>query len=249
MSAFDWASLGILFFSATMGGLVRRLSGFGGALIMSPLLMWVFPIPFFIPIVVTAELLGGVWLSRQWKVHYEDKPRLYRMWVLAALLLPIGIILGERISIDLLRVTTSLIVIFFSTYLLARPHFVLRLTSARDGISGAISGLLLGSCGIGGPPVALYLNSSPLKFDRSRALLSQFVSGVCFMAIVTASLLGGGIAWLPWLLLALPAYILGMVLGWRLLEWRNLSAEAIKKLCLFLLIANAVFNLSIIMFL
>ena len=243
----DWSSFGILFFSAILGGLIRRLSGFGGALIMSPLLMWVFPIPFFIPIVVSAELLGGVWLSKQWKVHREDKPRLYRMWVLAALLLPIGIILGELISIDVLKMVTSLVVIIFSTYLLARPHFELSLTSVRDAFSGALSGLLLGSCGIGGPPVALYLNSSALKFERSRALLSQFVSGVCLMAIIAASLLGGGVAWLPWLLLALPAYVLGMVLAWRLLQWRDLSAEVIKKLCLFLLIGNAMFNLVIMM--
>jgi hypothetical protein len=94
--------------------------------------------------------------------------------------------------------------------------------------------------------VALYLNASGLQFERSRALLSQFVSGVCLLAIVAASLLGGGIAWLPWLLFALPAYFFGMYLAKALLQRRELSASFIKKFCLYLLIVNAAFNLAVL---
>jgi uncharacterized membrane protein YfcA len=243
---FSWIIASILLFSATLGGLVRRLSGFGGALIMSPLLMWFFPVPFFIPIVMSAELLGGMWLFTQWKVNKEDIPSLYRMWALAALLLPIGIFLGEVVPLTVLKITTGIVVIAFSIFLLIRVNLVIKLSALRDIIAGALSGLLMGSCGIGGPPVALYLNASDLQFERSRALLSQFVSGVCLLAIVAASLLGGGIAWLPWLLFALPAYFFGMFLAKALLQRRELSAGAIKKFCLYLLIVNAAFNLGVL---
>ena len=246
MIEFSWIIASILLFSATLGGLVRRLSGFGGALIMSPLLMWFFPVPFFIPIVMSAELLGGMWLFTQWKVNKEDIPSLYRMWALAALLLPIGIFLGEVVPLTVLKITTGIVVIAFSIFLLIRVNLVIKLSALRDIIAGALSGLLMGSCGIGGPPVALYLNASDLQFERSRALLSQFVSGVCLLAIVAASLLGGGIAWLPWLLFALPAYFFGMFLAKALLQRRELSAGAIKKFCLYLLIVNAAFNLGVL---
>ena len=239
-------AIGILFFSAILGGLIRRLSGFGGALIMSPLLMWFFPVPFFIPIVMSAELLGGLWLSTQWKVNKEDIPSLYRMWILAAVLLPWGIFLGEAVPITVLKVTTGIVVIAFSIFLLIRVNLAIKLSAFRDFLAGGLSGLLLGSCGIGGPPVALYLNASGLQFERSRALLSQFVSGVCLLAIVAASLLGGGIAWLPWLLFALPAYFFGMYLAKALLQRRELSASFIKKFCLYLLIVNAAFNLAVL---
>lgn len=239
-------AIGILFFSAILGGLIRRLSGFGGALIMSPLLMWFFPVPFFIPIVMSAELLGGLWLSTQWKVNKEDIPSLYRMWILAAVLLPLGIFLGEAVPITVLKVTTGIVVIAFSIFLLIRVNLTIKLSAFRDFLAGGLSGLLLGSCGIGGPPVALYLNASGLQFERSRALLSQFVSGVCLLAIVAASLLGGGIAWLPWLLFALPAYFFGMYLAKALLQRRELSASFIKKFCLYLLIVNAAFNLAVL---
>ena len=208
---------------------MRRLSGFGGALIMSPLLMWFFPVPFFIPIVMSAELLGGMWLFTQWKVNKEDIPSLYRMLALAALLLPVGIFLGETIPLTVLKITTGIVVIGFSAFLLIRVNLAIKLSAFRDSLAGALSGILLGSCGIGGPPVALYLNASGLQFERSRALLSQFVSGVCLLAIVAASLMGGGIAWLPWLLFALPAYVFGMFLAKILLQRRELSASFIKK--------------------
>ena len=246
MSGLDLLAIGILFFSAILGGLIRRLSGFGGALIMSPLLMWFFPVPFFIPIVMSAELLGGMWLFTQWKVNKEDIPSLYRMLALAAVLLPLGIFLGEAVPITVLKVTTGIVVIAFSIFLLIRVNLAIKLSAFRDFLAGGLSGLLLGSCGIGGPPVALYLNASGLQFERSRALLSQFVSGVCLLAIVAASLLGGGIAWLPWLLFALPAYFFGMYLAKALLQRRELSASFIKKFCLYLLIVNAAFNLAVL---
>lgn len=246
MIEFSWIAASILLFSAALGGLVRRLSGFGGALIMSPLLMWFFPVPFFIPIVMSAELLGGMWLFTQWKVNKEDIPSLYRMLALAALLLPVGIFLGETIPLTVLKITTGIVVIGFSAFLLIRVNLAIKLSAFRDSLAGALSGILLGSCGIGGPPVALYLNASGLQFERSRALLSQFVSGVCLLAIVAASLMGGGIAWLPWLLFALPAYVFGMFLAKILLQRRELSASFIKQFCLYLLIVNAAFNLVVL---
>ena len=213
---------------------------------MSPLLMWFFPVPFFIPIVMSAELLGGMWLFTQWKVNKEDIPSLYRMLALAALLLPVGIFLGETIPLTVLKITTGIVVIGFSAFLLIRVNLAIKLSAFRDSLAGALSGILLGSCGIGGPPVALYLNASGLQFERSRALLSQFVSGVCLLAIVAASLMGGGIAWLPWLLFALPAYVFGMFLAKILLQRRELSASFIKQFCLYLLIVNAAFNLLVL---
>jgi uncharacterized membrane protein YfcA len=246
VSGLDLLAIGILFFSAILGGLIRRLSGFGGALIMSPLLMWFFPVPFFIPIVMSAELLGGMWLFTQWKVNKEDIPSLYRMLALAAILLPVGIFLGETIPLTVLKITTGIVVIGFSAFLLIRVNLAIKLSAFRDSLAGALSGILLGSCGIGGPPVALYLNASGLQFERSRALLSQFVSGVCLLAIVAASLMGGGIAWLPWLLFALPAYLFGMFLAKILLQRRELSASFIKQFCLYLLIVNAAFNLLVL---
>lgn len=213
---------------------------------MSPLLMWVFPITFLVPIVMSAEIFGGVLLSRHWQVQAEDRPRLLKMLFFAALLLPLGLWLGSFTPIWLIKAITSILVLLFATYLLLKPHFKVLVSRTFDGMAGSLSGLLLGLCGIGGPPVALYLNATNHPFERIRALLSQFVSGISLFAIVAASLMGGGLEWLKYLLIAIPAYWIGMVLASYLLKKRDLSYEVIRRLCLTLLIANSSFNLVLL---
>ncbi|MBT8566551.1 sulfite exporter TauE/SafE family protein [Polynucleobacter paneuropaeus] len=235
--------IGLLLVAAVFGGFIRRLSGFGGALIMTPLLMWVFPIPFLIPIVMCSEVFGGVLLSRQWKVHQTDRPRLWLMLVFSAASLPIGIWLGRFIPLVTLKTATSLVVLFFAAYLLFKPHVRVTSSNALDGLAGGLSGLLLGACGIGGPPAALYLNSTNQAFDRTRSLLSHFVSGISIFAIVAASFMGGGLGWITYLVFAIPAYWLGLRLAQWVLGVHAVSDNALKRLCLWLLIANAGFNL------
>jgi uncharacterized membrane protein YfcA len=214
---------------------------------MSPLLMWVFPITFLVPIVMSAEFFGGVLLSRHWQVQGEDRSRLLNMLFFAALLLPLGLWLGSFTPIWLIKTITSILVLLFATYLVAKPHFKVLVSRTSDGLAGSLSGLLLGLCAIGGPPVALYLNATDHPFERVRALLSQFVSGISLFAIVAASLMGGGLEWLKYLLMAIPAYWIGMVLASYLLKKRDLSFKVIRQLCLTLLIASSSFNLILLL--
>ena len=210
---------------------------------MTPVLMWVFPIPFLIPIVMCSEVFGGALLSRHWKLHQEDRPRLWFMLFFSVIFLPLGIWLGGKIPLSILKTATSAVILFFASYLLLKPHVRLTASSLLDGAAGSLSGLLLGSCGIGGPPAALYLNSTNQAFDRTRALLSQFVSGISIFAIVAASLMGGGIDWLAYLAVAIPAYWLGMRIAKGVLEVHAVSDGLLKRLCLLLLMANAAMNL------
>jgi uncharacterized membrane protein YfcA len=233
----------LIVFASVFGGCIRRLSGFGGALIMTPLFMWIFPVPFFIPIVLSAEIFGGVLLSRHWQVHAEDRLRLGRLLLFSALLLPLGIYLGSLAPITVLKAFTSSLIIIFASYLLLKPHFQLQISKVLDGIAGSLSGFLLGSCGIGGPPVALYLNASHLPFDRARSLLSYFVTGTSLFGIVAASAMGGGLSWLIYLFLAIPGYWLGMRAAELLLRRHVMTDASLKRLCLLLLIANSLFNL------
>jgi uncharacterized membrane protein YfcA len=233
----------LIIFAAVFGGCIRRLSGFGGALIMTPLFMWIFPVPFLIPIVLSAEIFGGVLLSRHWQLHQEDRLRLGRMLLFAALVLPLGIYLGSLTPIAILKAFTSSLIIIFASYLLFKPHFQLAISKVFDGFAGGLSGFLLGSCGIGGPPVALYLNASHLPFDRARSLLSHFVTGISLLGIVAASAMGGGLSWLIYLSLAIPGYWLGMQLAGILLQRHVMTDASLKRLCLLLLIANSLFNL------
>ena len=109
---------------------------------MTPLLMWMFPIPFLIPIVMCSEIFGGILLSRQWKVHTQDRLQLWLMLFFAAVFLPIGIWLGRFIPLAMLKFSTSAVVLFFASYLLLKPHVQLNSSRTLDGLAGGLSGLL-----------------------------------------------------------------------------------------------------------
>ena len=89
----------------------------------------------------------------------------------------------------------------------------------------------------------MYLNASHLPFQRARSLLSQFVTGISVLGIVAASLMGGGLGWFLYLVVAIPAYWLGMKIAAILLEQHVMPDAQLKRLCLLLLIANSLFNL------
>ena len=245
MTSFDWFAIALLAVSAILGGLFRRLSGFGGAMVMSPLLMGFLPLAVLIPVVMFIELLGGVWLARNWRVAKEDRSRMYRLLLGAAICLPIGIAVSMQFPVQFLKIAASFAVLCFALYFLFQPHVQVALSNLKDTLIGSGAGLLLGSCGFGGPVVALYLNASSLEFSRSRALLSQVTSGMALFAIITASIIGSDLSWLPLLLVGLPAFLLGFYIAHRIDQEHLITQAKIKKICLYLLAANAIFNLLV----
>jgi len=245
LNSFDWFAIALLAVSAILGGLFRRLSGFGGAMVMSPLLMGFLPLAVLIPVVMFIELLGGVWLARNWGVAKEDRPRMYRLLLGAAICLPIGIAVSMQFPVQFLKIAASFAVLCFALYFLFQPHMQVALSNLKDTLIGSGAGLLLGSCGFGGPVVALYLNASSLEFSRSRALLSQVTSGMALFAIITASIISSDLTWLPLLLVGLPAFLLGFYIAHRIDQEHLITQAKIKKICLYLLAANAIFNLLV----
>lgn len=236
----------ILIFAAFFGGLIRRLSGFGGALIMSPILMWIFPNIIFIPIVMSCEFLGGLFLSRKWSISREDNPRYWRILLFSTILFPIGLLVGEYVDTLIIKTLTSIVVCIFAFYLLINSDLRIKASKLYDGFAGGLAGILLGSCGIGGPPVALYLNAIIHDFHRTRALLSKLVTGMALLGIVVASFMGSGTEWTQYLFFALPAYYLGILAASFILN-RHIQSDAyLKRLCLMLMIANSLCNLVII---
>ena len=245
MSPADWFTFALIIFSATLGGILRRLSGFGGAMVMSPMLMGFFPLVSLIPLINGIELVGGFWLAKNWRVDPADRARLYRILAVAAISLPIGILIGMQFSSYSLKIVASCVVFLFSLYLLLKPYIKLLVTPIKDSIAGSGAGLLLGSCGFGGPVVALYLNASALEFKRARSLLSQVASGLALFAIITASFFGTSFAWVFWLLVGVPAFFLGIYIASRIDSYHLISESKIRLISIYFLMGSAIFNIAV----
>ena len=242
MIEFNWPLVVLLAVCAFLAGLFRRLSGFGGAMVMAPLLIGFFPLVFVIPIVMTIELLAGIWLAKNWKVEKEDRPRIYRLLIASAVTLPLGIYIGQQIDPQHLKIIASIAVFCFSLFLLLQPQVRLVLSSIKDHLTGAGAGFLLGSCGFGGPIIALYLGASTLDYRHVRAILSLVVSGLALLGIIFAILFNESLSWLPWLTVGFPAFILGLAVASYIDRMGLMTESRLRRFSLFFLLINAIVN-------
>ena len=242
MIAVDWFLVALLAACAFLAGLFRRLSGFGGAMVMAPLLIGFFPLVYVIPIVMTIELLAGIWLAKNWKVEKEDRPRIYRLLIASTITLPFGIFIGEQIDPQHLKIIASIAVFWFSLFLLLQPHVRLTLGSTKDHLAGAGAGFLLGSCGFGGPIIALYLGASTLDYRHVRAILSLVVSGLALLGIIFAVLFNESLSWLPWLTVGLPAFMFGFVVASYIDRMGLMTESRLRRFSLYFLLINALVN-------
>lgn len=249
MNTVDWFLVFLLAFCALLGGLFRRLSGFGGAMVMAPLLIGFFPLTAVIPIVMTMELAGGIYLAKNWQVEKKDRSRVYRILIASTIALPLGIYIGDQVAPQNLKIIASIAVLFFSAYLLLQPHVRVVLSSWKDNIIGALAGFLLGSCGFGGPVVALYLGASPLDYRHIRSILSLVVSGLALLGIVFAIFYTGGFSWLPWLLVGFPGFIAGFLIAGYIERRGFITESRLRRFSLYFLMGNALINLVISMLL
>jgi uncharacterized protein len=224
----------VALFAALLAGFVTGLTGFGLALISTPILLFVYePRTVIVLTTIFSIVINSavVWDSRQ-----EARRRLALALLIPALF---GIVIGVEvlsfIDPDYVRLGVGVIVIF-SALLLVRD---IRLPEAdtRWGtiVAGSASGALSTSTGLAGPPIVLLLASRDLpkhEFRGTSALyfLPMSVIGLAVLAfrgLVEASEISLG-------LLLIPAAIGGKALGTALLA--HVSERAFRALTLGLVI-------------
>jgi uncharacterized protein len=224
------AALLVALFAALLAGVVTGLTGFGLALISTPILLFVYE-PRTV-VVLTAIFSIFINAAVVWDSWHEARRRLSLALLIPALF---GIVAGAWvlgvINPDYVRLGVGVIVIF-SALLLVRD---VRLPGAdtRWGtlVAGSASGMLSTSTGLAGPPVVLLLASRDLpkhEFRGTSALyfLPMSVAGLAVLALrglVEASEIPLG-------LLLIPAAIAGKAVGTALLG--HVSERAFRAVTL-----------------
>jgi len=212
------AALLVALFAALLAGIVTGMTGFGLALISTPILLFVYE-PRTV-VVLTAIFSIFINTAVVWDSWHEARKPL-------ALTLLIPALVGVVVGVEVLRVIDPVYVrlgvgavVVFSALLLVRE---VRLPGAdtRWGtlVAGSTSGMLSTSTGLAGPPVVLLLASRGLpkhEFRGTSALyfLPMSVAGIlvlAFRGLVDASEVPLG-------LLLVPAAIAGKAVGTALLK-------------------------------
>ena len=220
----------VALFSALLAGIVTGMTGFGLALISTPLLLFVYePRTVIVLTTVFSIFISGAVVLDSWRDAYGR--------LALALLLPAlaGIVVGAEIlrTVDPVYIRLAIgVIVVFSALLLLRD---VRLPGAgsRWGpvVAGSASGALSTSTGLAGPPIVLLLAARKLPKHAFRGTSALYFLAMSLVGIVVLSLRGlveGGDLQLAAVLI--PAAIVGKAIGTAALKM--ISEVAFRKISL-----------------
>jgi uncharacterized membrane protein YfcA len=206
---------------AAIAGIVRGITGFGGAMVMSPPMALLLGTLTAVPIVLLLESLAAIPMLVQLR-------RLVRWRVIGPILgvacvfVPLGTWILLAVDPHLMRRVIAAVVIVFSLVLLAGIRYQGRQRLPTALGVGALSGTLVGATSMGGPPVILYLLAGPDPIETTRANLTYFVGGISFAGVALLWLNGVvGAGGLILAALLAPGYYIGILVGTRLFAGLN----------------------------
>lgn len=201
---------------AVLAGVVRGITGFGGAMVMAPPLALLLGPKLTVPVVLLLESLAATpqVLQTRGLVRWR---LMGPILAATAATVPLGGLLLLSADALTLRRATALIVIVFSLLLLRGWRYA-GAQKPLTGIGlGGLAGGMLGATSIGGPPVILYLLAGPDRVETTRANLTLFVFASCLIGLAVLSAQGAlDPAGFRAGLLLTPGYYGGLVVGTRL---------------------------------
>jgi uncharacterized membrane protein YfcA len=236
------AALLVAIFAALLAGVVTGLTGFGLALISTPILLFVYE-PRTV-VVLTAIFSIFINSAVVWDSWHEARRRLALALLIPALF---GIVVGvEVLSVidpDYVRLGVGVIVIF-SALLLVRD---VRLPGANTRwgtlVAGSASGALSTSTGLAGPPVVLLLASRGLPKHEFRGTSALYFLPMSVVGLAVLALRGlVEASEVPLGLVLVPAAIAGKAIGTALLA--RVSERAFRAVTLGLVILTGTLGIA-----
>jgi uncharacterized membrane protein YfcA len=236
-----WA-LVVALFAALLAGVVTGTTGFGLALISTPILLFVYEPK----TVVFLTAVFSVFINTA--VVWDSRREAHRRLALA-LLGPacVGIVAGTEVLrvVDPTYIRLSVgAVVVFSALLLVRD---VRLPGAdtRWGtvVAGSASGALSTSTGLAGPPIVLLLASRDLpkhQFRGTSAFYFLFMSVVTLIILAARGLVEA--AELPLAAALVPAAMVGKIIGTAFLK--RISEKAFRALSLGIVILTGTLGVA-----
>ncbi len=224
-----------------LAGVVRGVSGFGGAMLIAPpLSVLLDPVAAVIHALALEAVAAVAILPWIWRGLEARTLSLIGIPALAAI--PVGGLLLVTLDADPIRRMLALTVIGFSAVMMLGFRHSAPPRRGPAAAVGAASGLLFGATSMGGPPVILYLLSGPASHATTRANLMAYISAASAVALILpwqAGHLTGEVA-RSVALLVLP-YLIGIQLGARLFPL--IDERLFRKLTLAFMMAVSAFTL------
>jgi uncharacterized protein len=237
MDMSELAAIGVV----TGAGLVRGTTGFGGAMLMTPVLSILFGPVAAVVIALLLETAAALVMFPDALQKVRWRTLLY-LTLPAVVTVPLGGYLLLTVDPGIARKMISAVVIIFSSMLLfgfrygGSPRIVTSLAL------GSVVGALLGATSVGAPPVILYLLSGPDPASVTRANLTVFVTAISVIGLVMLAAAGAITTTLAIaaVVLVIP-FLLATWLGGKL--FAQLSDAGVRRFALMLMLCVGVASL------
>jgi uncharacterized membrane protein YfcA len=212
----SWPELFALIAVTLIAGLLRGFTGFGAGMVMAPLFSLILGPLHAVPVLVALELVAGArLLPEAWGSASLGSAA--RLALPACITIPFGAVLLGALSASTVRRVIAILVL--AIVLLLATGYRRRRPVARPQMigAGALSGLLSGFAGIGGPPIVLLLLSGSDGAARNRSTLIVYFAATQVVATLVFALRGWIDMTVLWALLILsPVFLVGIHTGARL---------------------------------
>jgi uncharacterized membrane protein YfcA len=212
-----WVPAGVVL----VAGLMRGFAGFGSAMLMAPVFAVLFGPTDMIATVVAIELAVSLQLfpaarrECDWRI-------IGPMSVVACLAMPLGAWLLASVDKGLVVKVVSGIIVAFVLIMAAGLRYRGRRSVAAGMVVGAVSGMMMATTSVGGPPVLMYLLAGNDPPARHRANIITYYMATQFPLIGIMFLYGlAGVGALVRGLVLLPLMLLGAWIGRLLFDPRN----------------------------
>ena len=225
------------------GGLVRGITGFGGAMMMAPMLsVLIGPVPTVVTALVSETAAALVMFpdalpKARWRT-------LIYLTLPALLTVPLGGYLLLTLDPGVARKMIAGVVVVSSLLLLLGVRYSGSPRAATSIVLGSLVGALLGATSVGAPPVILYLLSGPDPVAVTRANLTVFVTAISVIGLVMLAAAGAISAKLGISALAFSVvFLLATWLGGKLFV--RLSETSVRRFALVLMLGVSVVSISL----
>ena len=210
-------------FIVLLASFVRAVSGFGYALIATPLLTFIFDAKSVVVMTVILSSATSILVLYHMRKHIDLK-RVVFIGLGSVFGAPIGVYLLSRLDPSVIKLAIAALVIPFSVILLLGHSHKFSRDTLGCGIAGFMGGILTASTSIGGPPVALFLLNqglTPERFVGTMAVYLTFISVISIGAFSSLGMITTDL--LTKVAILLPALFVGSYAGVKVLPKINVT--------------------------
>ena len=157
---------------ALLGGLVRGFSGFGSALVLTPVLSIIVgpraavPAVMIVLLVTTLQLVPSTWAHVRWREQWA-------LGLSGCVGVPLGGMVLLALDPDVLRRAISATTAASALFLMTGWRYSGSHSNPAAAAAGGLGGFISGAGSVGGPPVVAYLLAGPGSAAEVRAEIGR----------------------------------------------------------------------------